>query len=258
MVPIALLTDFGTSDWFVASMKGSIVSINPQARIIDITHEIPPGDIHSAAFILKACYRSFPPGTIFVAVVDPGVGSPRKAVVARAGAYSFVGPDNGIFSYILQNHTDTRVFSLDKRQYFKAAVSATFHGRDIFAPIGAHLSNGTPPEAMGSVVNDFRLIPWPEPKVLEKTILGEIVFIDLYGNAISNIDRNTTLKLPSPISGAMLKSTCFAPLSTHYQQAAGENPIALFNSLDLIEIAINGGSAAKAFGVAIGDPVELR
>ena len=147
---ITLLTDFGALDYFVSSMKGVTLSLNPNARIVDITHEIPFQDIESGAFTLLATYRSFPAGTIHVAVVDPGVGSSRRAILVQAGGQFFVGPDNGIFSYICDHQPDHRVFHLTNEKYFRNPVSATFHGRDIFAPVAAALSLGVKPKELGT------------------------------------------------------------------------------------------------------------
>src|SRR5437879_6404812 len=143
---IVLLTDFGTSDYFVAAMKGAILTVNPTAMIHDLTHEIPPQDIRAAAFILEACYRDFPPDTVFACVVDPGVGGQRKAIVVEAAERFFVAPDNGLLGLILQNQRSPKVFELSNRKYQRRQLSGTFHGRDIFAPAAAHISLGVRPE----------------------------------------------------------------------------------------------------------------
>jgi len=144
---ITLLTDFGTADYFVGAVKGAILSVNPQAVIADITHEIPPQDVEAAAFTLLAAYPTFPPQTIHVAVVDPGVGSERRPIVVKAGTQFFVGPDNGIFTYIYDREPSHRVVHVTSDRYFRSSVSATFHGRDVFAPVAAHLARGV---ALGS------------------------------------------------------------------------------------------------------------
>ena len=151
---ITLLTDFGTADYFVGAMKGVIFSINPTARVVDITHEIPPHDIRAGAFTLHAVYKSFPPQTIHVAVVDPGVGSTRRPILVVGGDQFFVGPDNGLFGYVYEREPRCRVFHLTREEYFRRPVSQTFHGRDIFAPVAAALSRGVEPPELGDEIKD--------------------------------------------------------------------------------------------------------
>ena len=151
---ITLLTDFGTADYFVGAVKGAILSVNPQAVIVDITHEIPPQDIEAGAFTLLAAYKTFPAGTIHVAVVDPGVGSARRPIIVRANEQFFVGPDNGLFTYIYDREPSHRTFHVTAEKYFRPNRSSTFHGRDIFAPVAAALSNGVKPEEFGPRITD--------------------------------------------------------------------------------------------------------
>ena len=154
MTVITLLTDFGTADYFVGAVKGAILSVDPQAAIVDITHEIPPQDIEAGAFTLLASYKTFPAGTIHMAVVDPGVGSTRRPIVVIANEQFFVGPDNGIFSYICDRESSHRTFHITEEKYFRPSPSSTFHGRDIFAPVAAALSKGVKPEELGSEIED--------------------------------------------------------------------------------------------------------
>ena len=149
---IALLTDFGTKDYFVGAMKGVILNINENAKIIDITHEIEPQNIRSASFTLRACYKNFPPKTIFVAVVDPGVGSERRAILVETEDYFFIAPDNGLLSFIFNESDDFLVYEITNEKFFNQPVSQTFHGRDIFAPCAAHLSKGVLPAEFGKVI----------------------------------------------------------------------------------------------------------
>ena len=163
---ITLLTDFGTADYFVGAMKGVILSVNPDARIVDITHEIPPQDIAAAAFTLLAAYVAFPAQTIHLSVVDPGVGSARRPILVMAGEQFFVGPDNGIFSYVIDREPKALVFHVNNEEYFRDPVSATFHGRDIFAPVAGALSNGVKPEKLGAEIDDYvRLTPLAPDKL---------------------------------------------------------------------------------------------
>src|SRR5215207_1942260 len=163
---ITLLTDFGTADYFVGAVKGAILSVNPAATIVDITHEIPPQDVAAGAFTLLATYKTFPAGTIHVAVVDPGVGSTRRPIIVSANEQFFVGPDNGLFTYIYDREPSPRTFHVTADRYFRPEPSTTFHGRDIFAPVAAALSNGVAPEEFGPEIDDeVRLAPSLEPVV---------------------------------------------------------------------------------------------
>ena len=185
---ITLLTDFGTADYFVGAMKGVVLSINPHAQIVDITHEIPPHDIEAGAFTLLAVYKTFPPGTIHVAVVDPGVGSARRPVLVTGGEQFFVGPDNGLFSYVYEREPRSRVFHLTRERYFRQPVSATFHGRDIFAPVAAALSNGVAPADLGEEIEDYvRLARLAPQESRDGNLSASIIHIDRFGNCVTSI-----------------------------------------------------------------------
>src|SRR5262245_20142169 len=185
---ITLLTDFGTVDYFVPAVKGVILKINPHALIVDITHEIPAHDIRSAAFTLGACYHNFPLGAIHVAIVDPGVGSERAAIIVAAGGYFFVGPDNGIFSFVYARESTARVFQVTSQDFIGRPMSATFHGRDLFAPVAGYLSRGVALEKFGREVDRYIKLELPEPKeMLESGVIeGHIIHIDRFGNCITN------------------------------------------------------------------------
>ena len=188
---ITLLTDFGTRDAYAASMKGVILSIAPDARIIDITHEVPPQDIVEGAWTLASAYRWFPAGTVHVAVVDPGVGSARRAIAARAGAWTFVAPDNGVLAWALDGAGDVRAVELADTRWFQPGVSSTFHGRDIFAPVAAHLASGVALDELGPRVDDLVALPVASPHVTPERITCEVVHVVLFGNAITNLDAVT-------------------------------------------------------------------
>jgi S-adenosylmethionine hydrolase len=185
---ITLLTDFGSADYFAPALKGAILSINPAADIIDLTHDIPPQDIPAGAFTLGACFRDFPPGAIHLAVVDPGVGSARRAIVVEADGHFFVGPDNGLFSYVYEKSACVRgVYHAVRADLFRPHPSATFHGRDVFAPLAAHLSLGLAPASTGPEIYDFSRFPIPRPdRRRSAEIHGEILHIDRFGNCITN------------------------------------------------------------------------
>lgn len=253
---ITLTTDFSTKDWFVGTMKGVILGIAPRAAIVDITHEIPAGDIRAGAFALAAGYRFFPKGTVHAAVVDPGVGGARKAIVVQTANYLFVGPDNGVLSLALAREKIKSVRQLENANYFLQPVSHTFHGRDIFAPVAAHLSRGTPIRKFGPAQKDFIRPSWPQPRARRNRIEGEVVFIDRFGNAITNIE-GASLDMRSSLEVfAGHKRLC--QLRPFYQSVPEGQAVAVPGSSGFLEIAVNGGSAANRFGLKIGDRVSLR
>ena len=189
---ITLTTDFGTQDWFGGTMKGVIFGVAPRATIVDITHEIPAGDIRAGAFALAASCRFFPKGTVHVAVIDPGVGGRRKAIAVQTANYFFVGPDNGVLSFALAREKIKSLHRLENPDCFLQPVSQTFHGRDIFAPVAAHLGCGTSVGKLGPAQKGFVRLSWPQPRVRRNRIEGEVVFIDRFGNAMTNI-KNSSL-----------------------------------------------------------------
>ena len=187
MSVITLLTDFGTDSPYVAMMKGVIFSINPHVTIVDITHAIPPQDIRSAAFVLNEVCRRFPSGTVHLAVVDPGVGTDRDLVYLEIGQQRFVGPDNGLFSRVARDRVITRIHVLAERDYWLPEISATFHGRDIMAPVAARLSLGLDPVLVGPRLERLVDLAWPQAQVGARQIVGEIQAVDSFGNLITNI-----------------------------------------------------------------------
>jgi S-adenosylmethionine hydrolase len=255
---ITLTTDFGTSDWFVGTMKGVIASIAPQCTVVDLTHDLPPGNIRGGAFALAASHRFFPKGTIHVAVIDPGVGSRRKAIAVQTANGVFVGPDNGVLSWALAKEKLRAIHALENEAYFLQPVSQTFHGRDIFAPVAAHLSRGVPIQKLGPALKDIVRLAWPEPRARRGGFKGEVVYIDRFGNAITNLEGAL---LPSSARATCeIHGRCrrLCPLRTFDQGVAPKTPVALVGSSGFLEIAINGGSAEKALGVRIGTRVVLR
>ncbi|HEY8459864.1 MAG TPA: SAM-dependent chlorinase/fluorinase [Blastocatellia bacterium] len=261
---ITLLTDFGLSDYFVPAVKGVILTINPGTRIIDITHDVEPHDIQSAAFTLGACYHYFPPGTIHAAVVDPGVGSSRRAIVASAGGHFFVGPDNGVFSYVYARESNPRVFHVTNDRYFRHPVSATFHGRDVFAPVAAHIAGGTRPEEVGVEIEDYVKFEIPRPRFAETrgAIEGRIIHIDRFGNVITNFTE-AELK-----PGAIAPSTRIRigegagrevrRFNAYFAEAADQDDLFAYpGSAGFWEIALWRRSAAEFIGARRGDKVTL-
>jgi len=255
---ITLTTDFGTQDWFVGTMKGVIAGIAPKAKIIDLTHGLPPGDIRAGAFALAASCRFFPKGTVHVVVVDPGVGSRRKAIAVQTASGIFVGPDNGVLSWALVKERVTAIHALENEAYSLQPVSQTFHGRDVFAPAAAHLSRGAPISKLGPVLKDYVRLGWPQPRERRDGIEGEVVYIDRFGNAITNLE-GTLLR-----GSGMARCEVYArrrrvcPAGTYYQEVAKGSPVALAGSSGFLEIAVNGGSAERTLGLNLGTRVILR
>ena len=255
---ITLLTDFGTADYFVAAVKGVILTINPQVSIVDITHEVPAQDIEAGAFTLLSCYRDFPPGTIHVAVVDPGVGSARRGIVIQTGSYYFIGPDNGLFSYICDRESSCEVFQIKEENYFRPNPSASFHGRDLFAPVAAALSAGVDLNELGPQIKDeVRLAPLAPVRDQDGTLRGRIIHIDRFGNCITNFTRSD---IPDSLQPKLLvRRKVIRTFRRFFADEAGSNDelFAIWGSAGFLELSINGGSAAKLLRAKRGDPVVL-
>jgi len=258
---ITLLTDFGALDYFVSSMKGVTLSLNPHARIVDITHEIPFQDIESGAFTLLATSGSFPAGTIHVAVVDPGVGSSRRAIMVQAARQFFVGPDNGIFSYICDLQPDHRVFHLTNEKYFRKPVSATFHGRDIFAPVAAALSLGVNPKELGTEIkNPVRLQPLAAGKFENGKLKARIIHVDRFGNCITNVTQNR-LSAEMIEAGAQLvvNGTTIRSFRQFFAEETSDPDklFAIWGSAGFLEIAATNRSAAQLLKARRGQEVTV-
>ena len=252
---ITWLTDFGSADYFVGAVKGAILSVNPEVVIADITHEIPPQDVEAAAFTLLASYQTFPAGTIHVAVVDPGVGSERRPIVVRAGGQFFVGPDNGIFTYIYDRERAHEVFHITSEEYFRPSPSTTFHGRDIFAPLAAALSTGVTPEDLGPLVRyPVRLKGSLQPEVLENgDIRGRVIHVDRFGNCITNITRDLVERQSQ--TTVHIKHKTIRTFRDFYSGANQKELFAIWGSAGFLEISMNAHSAAKLLRAKRGDPV---
>ena len=264
---ITLTTDFGLSDAYVATMKGVILGINPDARLVDICHTIAPQNIAQAAFVISTAYRFFPERTVHVIVVDPGVGSRRRAVLLRTPHADFVGPDNGVFSYIIQEMTgkpvtgssmklkpDVTAVSLTKQRFWLPQVSATFHGRDVFAPVAAHISLGKPLDSFGDKVTSLATVPLLYPRHTSSGITGHIVHIDNFGNLITNIRREALPKKRSTID-VTIGSKKIEGLTRTY--AEGDGLLALVGSHGYLEVSLKNGNASGFLGVGAGDQVRI-
>lgn len=256
---ITLLTDFGSQDYFVGAMKGVILSRNPSAQIVDLTHHIPPQDIQAAAFNLLASYASFPSGTIHVAVVDPGVGSNRRPLLIECAGQFFIGPDNGIFSWILEREGDFRAIQLKNEKFFEHQLSKTFHGRDIFAPVAAALSNGVAVAEFGDEVSDYVRLASLAPQVqTDGHLQGRVIHIDRFGNCITNLTR-AHLTEESFATGAKLVVNDREISSVRRYFAEGsddeQNLFCIFGSAGFLEIAVQNSSGANVLNAHRGDDV---
>ena len=258
MACISLTTDFGLTDWFVGTMKGVIASLAPRAKVIDLTHDVPAGDIRAGAFALAAGCRFFPKGTVHVAVVDPGVGTARRAIAVRTVDYVFVGPDNGVLCRALANERVEAVHLLENRAYFLPTISRTFHGRDIFAPAAAHLSRGLSMRKLGPAVDDTVPLPWPEPRLKRGAIEGEVLYLDRFGNAITNVGAQALLGLGTGAKQVFLKHRLLCLVADGYQAVPTGEPVAVAGSSGFVEIAINQGRAADRLGLEVGSLIEVR
>jgi S-adenosyl-L-methionine hydrolase (adenosine-forming) len=254
---IALLTDFGTRDHYAGTMKGVALGICPDATLVDITHDIDPHDVLGGALELAAAYRYFPPGTIFLVVVDPGVGSARRGIAADTGDYRFVAPDNGVLTAVLDEHAPKRVVELTERKYARPTVSRTFEGRDRFAPAAAWLAKGIDLAALGRSAGAIQRLEIPRPALAEGRIDGEVLRVDRFGNLITNIDRRTFDKLAGGPLDIRVGPHQVARVVTTYADASPHEVCALFGSTDHLEVSANGASAAEALDLRRGAPVHV-
>lgn len=256
---ITLTTDFGTGSPYAAAMKGVVLSIDPAATLVDVTHEVRPQDVRHGALVLDDVAGRFPPGTIHVAVVDPGVGTGRKIVAARIDGRLYVAPDNGLLSRLARRTPPSDLRELTERRYWLDPVSATFHGRDVMAPVAAHLSRGLDPEKLGPPLAGLVMLDWPEPVVSAGRIEGEVLDVDSFGNLTTNVDAALLAALPRgrPVRVGLGKHEVEGIRSTYGEGSEGAL-IALVGSAGRLELAIVGGSAAPTLGARVGDPVIVR
>lgn len=272
--PITLTTDFGYADAYVAAMKGAILSVNPEASIVDISHSIEPQNILQAAFILSAAYRYFPRQTIHLAVVDPGVGGERRGVILKTPSALFVAPDNGILSYVIDElspsggrpstrgtdrlkeivfKTGVEVVAITDPRFWRNPVSPTFHGRDIFGPVAAGLSLGISPYEFGEKVNSLLVLTVPKPTLdADGTLVGQVLHVDRFGNLITNI---RSCDLPGKDVVIEVGGYSVQGVSAYYAQKQGM--MALSGSSGYVEVSLRGGSACEFLGAMVGDEVRV-
>lgn len=258
MPVITLTTDFGTKDYYVSAMKGVILRIHPQAQIVDITHDIPDYDIMGGAYILKSVYENFPEGTIHVAVIDPGVGSDRRGIIVKVKNHFFVGPDNGLFSLIAEGENSEAV-EISNPKFWNPAVSSTFHGRDIFAPVAAHLANGTDIHEFGNKIDGITQLTWGKPTTGENYIHGIVLHIDKFCNIISNITREEFECIRKSRSFIVqIRNAKITKIHQFYSETEPGDMVCLFGSSGFMEISVNQGHASKLLGMSKNDPVFIE
>jgi S-adenosylmethionine hydrolase len=256
---VTLITDFGYRGEYAGAMKGAILKVNPRCQIIDITHQVSPQNILEAAFVLKNSYPYFPEGTIHVVVVDPGVGGERRPIVLRKGGHRFVGPDNGVFSFVLPAEGEGEGYEIARRIFIRTPPSPTFHGRDVFAPVAGHLSMGLKLREVGPSVKDFVRLDWPKPHPEGLKWIGQVLWADAFGNLITNFLENEwktrLLRTPFSIGG---KKWEIQKIHRTYSEGPRGAPMALFGSSGFLEIALRDGNAEKTLGLRAGDPIAIQ
>lgn len=257
---VTFTSDFGLDDWFVGVVHGVIHERCPAARVVDLTHAIPPGDVARAAFVLEAAAPDFPAGTVHLAVVDPGVGTTRRPLAVRAHGQTFVGPDNGLLEWALADpRAEAR--ELSAARYFREPVSRTFHGRDVFAPVAAHLAAGAGFETVGAVVRDAVRLRHAAPVLSADGLLGEVMFVDRFGNAITNLDQASIAAAFPSVPESALEVDAGGRVVRGVSRSYGDSPIgtlvAILGSSGRIELAEVGGYASSRFGLGPRDRVRV-
>ena len=258
---ITFTSDFGRQDWFVAVVHGVLHQVCPEAHVVDLTHDVPHGHVARAAFLLEAAAADFPPGTVHLAVVDPGVGTSRRALAVAARGQSFVGPDNAVLDWALRDPA-ARAHELTVERWFRAPVSRTFHARDVFAPVAAHIACGVALDRLGPVVRDPVRLPNALPAIGDSTIEGRVMFVDHFGNALTNVDAEDLARVfpgvPGPeLEVRVLDHTIRGLADTYGEHALGA-VVAVVGSSGRLEIAQVGGDCATRLGLGEGDRVRVR
>jgi len=255
---ITFTTDFGIGSSYIAEMKGVVLSLNAEVQLVDVTHSIAPQDIRQGALIFDSVARRFPPETIHVGVIDPGVGTERDILCVRMQNQYFIGPDNGLLSSVADRNTPEQIIALRNREYWLSEVSSTFHGRDIMAPAAAYLSLGLSPELLGEPLDDLIKLEWQKVHVASKRVKGSVVSFDSFGNAITDISRSLLLENKTP-PDAVVKcgDVKLKGIFTTYKNKPNNTLVALFGSQSMLEIALVGGSAIDQLKVEVGATVEV-
>ncbi len=257
---IALITDFGTRDYYVGAMKGVILSINPKAALIDVSHDVPPGDVRFGAYLLARVSDCFPPETVHLAVIDPGVGGDRRAIAVRSGSGVFVGPDNGLFTPILDRDDAVSVVEITESRYLPGKISPTFHGRDLFAPVAAHLSLDTASfDGLGAVIDDPVRLDSLEAKRIGEAIVGTVIHADRFGNIITNVPERLLVEFLSG-SDAIVEAggNRIIGLVKSYCSVHEGRVLSLIGSSGYLEVSVNGGNASEVLEVGVGDDITVH
>jgi len=255
---VTLLTDFGERDGFVGIVKGILLGICPTVRIIDLSHDVSAQDVTSAALVLSSAVDHFPPGTVHLAVVDPGVGTARRPILIETDRFVLVGPDNGLLSLAAARATVQKVIHLDRPEHFRSSPSQTFHARDVFAPVAARRAAGMPASDLGSEIDAFERLDLPQPRRLDDAIEGQVIHIDRFGNLICNIARGGLDGFLERGVSISINGVQIPEISQHYSAVREGKPLALWNSWDRLEIAIRNGSAARHLRARVGDRVQVK
>ena len=250
---IALLTDFGTSDWYVASMKAAALVANPNATLVDITHAVEQGSISEGAFVLNRCFNDFPAGTTFVVVVDPGVGTAREPIVVQSGDYYFVGPNNGVLYPTLAKSGAPTAFKIENPAWRGRKSSSTFHGRDLFAPAAAEISNGRHIEDAGGKLNALVEFVFPSPATVDGRTQGEIIYFDRFGNGLTNFEPEHLSE--SNLLGLRAADTLF-PLASTFGEVDEGDPVSYWGSSGFLEVAVRNGDAKQEYLLKTGARIE--
>jgi S-adenosylmethionine hydrolase len=260
---ITLLSDLGTADSYVGVMKAVILGLCPDARIVDLCHDIPPQDIQQAAFLLSTAWGYCPEGTVHIVVVDPGVGSARRVLALEAHGQRFIAPDNGVLTYVIESARDYRAYVLERREYFLPEVSQTFHGRDMMAPVAARLASGLPTDAVGpEVTGPLERFPISRPVVNDGALVIHVVHVDRFGNLVTDLSEEDLLTWQREVGAESFLVRVGGSVIEEVRVAyAGANPgdlLAIFGSTGQLEIALNLGSASDCLGVGVGAIVMIE
>ena len=263
---VALISDFGTQDHYVGAMKGAVLSVCADAQLVDLVHDLPPHDVEAASFVLASAVEAFPTGTVFLAVVDPGVGTDRRALAVEKEGRRFVAPDNGLLTHVLagEGAAGSRVHAITNAGLFRYQVSSTFHGRDVFGPVAGHLARGMAIEEVGPPAADPVLLPLPAMRVRgDDEWEGEIIHVDRFGNLITNVGDADLREILDRFDGdptqvVVVVEGAVLPLVATYGHVSEGEPCALLGSSQRLEIAIHGGNASRLLGASRGASVRIR
>jgi S-adenosylmethionine hydrolase len=255
---VTLLSDFGAKDGFVGILKGVVLGICPQARLVDLSHDIAPQEIVEGALVLAAAVDHFPRGTVHLAVVDPGVGTQRRALLIETEAFTLVGPDNGLLSLAAERSKVRRIVHLDRPQWFAKAASTTFHGRDVFAPVAAHHAAGVSAEELGSVVEEHEHLALVEPRRVDDGLEGQVIYVDRFGNLICNVRQGDVDGFRGQALSITIGGVQLSEVSPSYASVREGRPVAVWNSWGRLEVAVRNGSAVRQLRARNGERVQVK